>query len=117
MSNFETYQKIKRESTTAQEWAAKFEAPYYGGGGGMGRVVRCAFSQEENKKPTLYWQYSNGSHNYHACPTEFMPYLERAAKQLFASLLQTALDLQKTDLKEAAEKALQERKQIEQDAS
>ena len=111
MNCIENYQdfKVNKEQTT--RWADMLGKQFYGGGGGLGRIVGVELS-----KVQIYYQFSNGDQNYHNVPQHFTKYLQQAIINQFSNLLQEAKQLEETEFKRLAVLAHGEAQQIAEDA-
>lgn len=111
MSHIENYKKFKSSVEQTQRWSAMLGQQYYGGGGGLGRIIGV-----ELNKVQIYYQFSNGDTNYHNIPQHFTKYVQQAIINQFDSLLEEAKQLEEEEFKRLAQQAHGEAKQIAEDA-
>lgn len=111
MSHIENYKKFKANVEQTQRWYAMLGKQYYGGGGGVGRIVGVELAECQ-----LYYQFANGDPNYHNVPQHFTKYLQQAIISQFGNLLEEAKRLEAEEFKSLAQKAHEEAQQIAEDA-
>lgn len=99
------YERAKRDLESCMNWASLIGKPYRGGGGGVGELCSIKLMLGESR-PTVYHQDRDGGKNYHLMPPALTQYLESAIKKRIVELLNDALVMQKADVVNAAQKAL-----------
>lgn len=111
MNYIENYKKFKASKEQTTRWADMLGKQFYGGGGGLGRIVGV-----ELNKVQIYYQFNNGDPNYHNVPQHFTKYLQQAIINQFSNLLEEAKQLEDEDFKKLARLAHGEAQQIAEDA-
>jgi hypothetical protein len=106
MSALETYRQKKEAKRRADQWIAMYGKQYYGGGGGIGRLVYM------ETKPTIYYQENNGDTNYHEAPKGFQEAFSEVVKANFKDLSAAALAHLDAGVKAAAIAADEEHRKI-----
>ena len=118
MKTIEQYKKLKEEQKLHKDWYVKYGAKYYGGTSGkgeIGRLVYLSLSKIEREIPTIYYQYADGDKNYHKCPHSFLPYLAKAIKNNFSTILAEAIKLETEEIVKVAKEVRKEYDNILED--
>lgn len=105
------YVDLQSALRDSNHWVSMLGKRYSGGGGGIGALHSLSLNKGE-ASPTLYYQESNGSTNYHRMPVELSKHLESAIKSKFTELIADALKLQEKELKKCANAAVEEHKRL-----
>jgi hypothetical protein len=106
MSNaIHKFQEAKTDLGYLKAWSSLIGAPYHGGGGGIGEVIRAAVSL------TVYHQASHGSTNYHD-PRSCQEYLNEAAKLMGPAIIHKAIELAEANVRVLADAAKSEAEEV-----
>ena len=107
MSYIINYHRSRALKEQSSEWYEMLGKHYSGGGGGYGKIISFELSKCE-----IYYQFSNGSANYHSIPPDFKKYIQKAIIKNFSLLVKDAVQMQEEDFKKVAEQAVGEAKSI-----
>lgn len=106
----ELYKKFKENVSKTELWLSMLGKQYYGGGGGIGRVI--CFRPEVIE---IYYQFNNGATNYHAVPSEFKGYIQEVLIEKSEEILKEAFVKMQQHQKELAQEALEDYNSVIED--
>ena len=111
MTAVDEFKAKKRALKKSEEWAEMIGKKYHGGGGGIGELRTLKVSVAN-----LYFQFSDGSTNYHDAPKELLEKISDVVMVEFTRILELAISSMQIDAGQAAEKAAREYRTLMEEA-